>query len=251
MNPGQMKKTIHSSKTNVSPIHVVMTYGEQFPYLLEVLGEIYTINPSSSVYVLGRYNSDLNNLAPQFKDRKHGLKASVRYDEKRNIAGVEIGQFEGMEITFSTIHRSKGLEADYVIVLGLSSDRHGFPSRIENDPVLDLVLPVKDRYPFEEERRLYYVALTRTKNRVYLLTDASRPSEFVTETLKLPHVMQRIDITAKIRRPPSCPKCGRSLVERHVSGKSSFWACPGFPECSYTLPMGPVIPLQNDNPAQF
>ena len=48
MNPGQMKKTIHSSKTNVSPIHVVMTYGEQFPYLLEVLGEIYTINPLRS-----------------------------------------------------------------------------------------------------------------------------------------------------------------------------------------------------------
>lgn len=243
MNPGQMKKTIHSSKTNVSPIHVVMTYGEQFPYLLEVLGEIYTINPSSSVYVLGRYNSDLNNLAPQFKDRKHGLKAAVRDDEKRNIAGVEIGKYEGMGITFSTIHRSKGLEADYVIVLGLSSDRHGFPSRIENDPVLDLVLPVKDRYPFEEERRLYYVALTRTKNRVYLLTDASRPSEFVTETLKLPHVIQRIDITEKIRRPPSCPKCGRSLVERHVPGKSPFWACPGFPECSYTLPMEPVIPM--------
>ena len=130
-----------------------------------------------------------------------------------------------------------------MIVLGLSSDRHGFPSRIENDPVLDLVLPVKDRYPFEEERRLYYVALTRTKNRVYLLTDASRPSEFVTETLKLPHVIQRIDITEKICRPPSCPKCGRSLVERHVPGKSPFWACPGFPECSYTLPMEPVIPM--------
>lgn len=242
-NPGQMKKKIHSSKSNPSPIHIVMTYGEQFPYLLEVLGEIYSINPSASVYVLGRYNSDLNNLAPQFKSRKHGLKAAVRFDEKRNIAGVDIGRFDGLNISFSTIHRSKGLEADYVIVLGLSNDRHGFPSRIENDPVLDLVLPVKDRYPFEEERRLYYVALTRTKNRVYLLTDASRPSEFVTETLKLPHVMQRVDMTAKIRRPPSCPKCGRSLVERHVPGKSSFWACPGFPECSYTLPMEPVIPM--------
>lgn len=239
-NPSQIKKKIHSSKSCVTPIHVVMTCGDQFPYLMEILGKLYASDPKSSVYILGRYNSDLNNIVHRLSDKESGLNCRIRRDSQQNPESVQIRGFEGMTIKFSTIHRSKGLEADQVIVLGLTNDRHGFPSRIENDPVLDLVLPAKDQYPFEEERRLYYVALTRTKNRVYLLADAARPSEFVTETLTLPNVLLRNDITSKIPKSPSCPKCGRFLVERRIPGKTPFLACPGFPECSYTRPVLPV-----------
>lgn len=242
-NPAQMKKKIHSSKNCITPIQVIMAYGEQFPYLVEVLGEIYAQNPEASVYILGRYNSDLNNLAPMFSDKKNGLSCHIRRDNQQNLESIQISEFKEMKICFSTIHRSKGLEADYVIVMGLSNDKHGFPSKIENDPVLDLVLPAKDQYPFEEERRLFYVALTRTKNKVYLLADAVRPSEFVTETLELRNVQQRIDITMKIPRPDFCPKCGRALVEKHIPGKSPFWACPGFPECSFTKAMHTEFPI--------
>lgn len=100
---------------------------------------------------------------------------------QQNIDTVKISDFPGLVIKFSTVHRSKGLEADNIIVLNLSSDKRGFPSKIESDPVLNLVLPMKDQYPYEEERRLFYVALTRIRNKVYLLTDANRPSEFIDE----------------------------------------------------------------------
>ena len=83
-----------------------------------------------------------------------------------------------------TIHRSKGLEADYVIVTGLTADKFGFPSEIEDDPLLDLVLAKPDRFPNAEERRLFYVALTRARHQVHLLVDRSHPSPFALELLK-------------------------------------------------------------------
>ncbi len=130
--------------------------------------------------------------------------------------------------------RRVNVEVGGVIVLNLSNDKRGFPSKIESDPVLNLVLPMKDQYPYEEERRLFYVALTRTRNKVYLLTDANRPSEFVDEIKNYSDVIYRKDITAGIQRPPTCPKCGRSLILKKSDGKTPFWACPGFPECNHT-----------------
>ncbi len=83
-----------------------------------------------------------------------------------------------------TAHASKGLEADYVIIDGVARGKHGFPSEIADDPVLSLVLPDSDQFEFAEERRLFYVALTRAKKRVYIISDAAKQSEFVREILE-------------------------------------------------------------------
>ena len=61
----------------------------------------------------------------------------------------------------------------------------GFPSQIKDERILRLVTKNDDCYPFSEERRLFYVALTRTKNRVYLMIPSENVSVFVKEVKKM------------------------------------------------------------------
>ena len=84
----------------------------------------------------------------------------------------EIQNFwDGLILPSKTIHSAKGLEADYVIVADLNSKLFGFQSELESDPIINLVLSETDPYPNSEERRLFYVALTRAKEQTHLLAD--------------------------------------------------------------------------------
>ena len=116
-----------------------------------------------TVYILGRYNS-------QRPDNMHALCKKYRHS---------------CAIEFKTIHKSKGRQADYVILLGLESGRGaGFPSEMADDPVLRLVMPQVETYPNADERRLFYVALTRAKHKVYLLGNLDAPSAFLSEVCR-------------------------------------------------------------------
>src|SRR6056297_2279889 len=95
-------------------------------------------------------------------------------------------QNPGATITFKTIHASKGLEADHVIILGVDNAKMGFPSMIVDDPLLSLVSPEAERYPNAEERRVMYVAVTRARRTVTILAAEARPSVFVEELMKEP-----------------------------------------------------------------
>lgn len=92
-------------------------------------------------------------------------------------------------MAYQTVHAAKGREADMVIVLGLERGRHGFPAIQDDNLLVDLRQNGDDGFPFAEERRLFYVALTRARERVFLLTHATRPSAFVIE-LELSHTMK-------------------------------------------------------------
>ena len=81
-----------------------------------------------------------------------------------------------------TIHKSKGLEADAVAVLDLKSARYGFPSEVENDSLINLILPANDGFVHAEERRVFYVAATRAKSKTLIVADPSSPSDFIKET---------------------------------------------------------------------
>ena len=82
-----------------------------------------------------------------------------------------------------TIHSAKGLEEDNVILVNCNQGAYGFPSLIEDDPILDFVLSKSEAYPFAEERRLFYVAMTRARMKMYVLYDQKRPSPFIGEFL--------------------------------------------------------------------
>jgi DNA helicase-4 len=136
-----------------------------------------------------------------------------------------------LHVTFRTIHSAKGLEADYIVILGMTTGMYGFPSAIADDPVLDLAMPAPEIFPHAEERRLLYVALTRARRGVVLISPPDRPSPFVVELLKGPHVTVTGNNNGYLE---ICPGCGQgALVERN--GRfGAFLGCSTFPTCRYT-----------------
>ena len=138
--------------------------------------------PTQSILLLGRYNYDAMSVG-----------FTGKLDMKDNRIMVKIG---GREIPFLSVHSAKGLEADNVILVNCNQGIYGFPSLIEDDPILDFVLSKKESYPFAEERRLFYVAMTRARMHMYVLYDQNNPSPFISE------FMLKVE-----RGSYLCPKC--------------------------------------------
>ena len=140
-----------------------------------------------------------------------------------------------LRVEFSTVHRAKGREADYAVVLDLKNERRGFPSQVEDDPLLDLVLPsgAATRFPHAEERRLFYVAMTRARRGAYLVTDPQLPSPFVTELRR-----DGADLRQLGELPgadaPECPRCLGGKLIRSQSGDNL--RCSNRPMCKHLAP---------------
>ena len=168
-----------------------------------------TIPKNEKIYLLGRYTYDAEIL---------NIADNVTYDDKRGRITVLI---DGREIPFLTIHSSKGLEADHVILLNCNEGK--FPSNISDDPVLTYVLSKADEYPDAEERRVFYVGITRAKKHTYVVYDALLPSPFVTEFVGTVTTNRHI-----------CPKCRNGylyVVKRGTSKNGSAYECV---KCSNT-----------------
>ncbi|MDI2461869.1 UvrD-helicase domain-containing protein [Pseudomonas aeruginosa] len=167
------------------------------------------------VCILGRYNKEIKFVPGNWKAR--------------------FGQF--IEVSFLSVHRSKGTEADYVILPSMVSMKRGrsFPSTMTDDPVLGLVMPNGDSYPFAEERRLFYVALTRARRTVVMYTVASKVSIFIKE-LASDNALQVEDVQGAPVRLHPCPRCcvGDLVVQESKNGP--FVRCTNFPECDYKPP---------------
>ena len=139
-------------------------------------------------------------------------------------------------VDFSTVHTAKGREADYVAVLDLKNDpRRGFPSRISDDPLLKLVLPpiTRNPYQFAEERRLFYVAMTRARAGLYLITDQAQPSSFVEELVQ----MFGSSLRQIGERDAICPSCGVGVLRLKNGKYGQFLGCSEYtstPRCQFT-----------------
>ena len=170
--------------------------------------------------------------AEQEEDRRSVL-ALGRYKRSRNdLRGIPGSRRS--EVEFSTVHSAKGRESDYGLVLDLKDDRMGFPSQIEDDPLLELVLPptAGSAFPHAEERRLFYVATTRARRGVYLITDRVHPSYFVRELVREYEGIRRIGPLAQ-DAAPRCPRCAGHLIES-TTGKTL--RCINHPFCSHQAP---------------
>ena len=145
-NKNQINKRLISEKCILNSINIVYIKDEidAFKYITKDL---------DNIMVLARNNRDLDNIKS--------------IDHEKNIKLL-------------TVHASKGLEEDYVIVLNVVDDTLGFPNKIKDNKVLSYI---SNYNHLEEERRLFYVALTRTKIKTFLFTIKGKESIFIKELL--------------------------------------------------------------------
>lgn len=226
-NPKQIRKQVRSRKQGEMPA-VSIVRAQDSGTLEQIIGRINSEKKGrETVFIIGRYNF----LKPEELE-----KISQPYPE--------------LSIKYKTAHSSKGLQADNVVLIGLTSGRHGFPSQITDDPLLSLVLAVEDDFPNAEERRLFYVAITRAKKHVYLLIDEqARPSEFLTEILNGGYEIEGSQGYFKAER---CPICKKGQITQRPGQYGVFYSCSNYPYCDYRPKMCPKCQtgyLQKDKEA--
>ena len=219
-NPNQIKKSVASLKdgTLSSTLHFVPS---KMPYekdkLLAYLNEVDNATGGhKSVLILTRYVDDETSVG-------------------RLIASANLRK---TTVSSSTVHKAKGLEADHIAIVGLEDDFFGFPNFLEEDPVLYTVLSTLDTFELAEERRLFYVAITRAKETVTFFYDEDQPSRFIVEISK--------DLGAELTIQTSevsvtCPECkGLSMrITRPQAGQRSRLRCLNAPVCKGYMELCP------------
>lgn len=239
-NPAQIKKKVKT--TNPLTKTPILAYGfadqdSIAGYVEKQLGHMHHLaangkltpakGPHITVMLLGRYRDDKPTALESWQ-RRFG---------------------DTLKIEFRTAHGSKGLEAEYVFVLNVAEGTRGFPSQIQDDPALQLAMPAPDPFPFAEERRLFYVAMTRASKQVRLYTTLSQPSRFLVELAKKEQIkIEPIDGEAL----EPCPECGRGILQLRSGPYGDFHGCSRFPACTFKrkVAQGAVPPAQPRTPVQ-
>lgn len=204
-NKTQIQKNIHSFSSEMRTELEFYAYDRRD--YCNTIGQLVAFIPSDkSIFLLGRYSFDDYYLSFMYQSIKEG-----------NRFYYVIG---GRKIEFLTVHKSKGLEADYVILLQCNKDTYGFPSQVSDDPVLNYVLTKSDQFPYGEERRLFYVAITRAKIKTLILYDKRFPSVFVDEFLH----PEKVSEESYVKHPNANKRWTRGadqfLLKLHSEGKN-------------------------------
>lgn len=166
-NKKQIPKKLKSNKKLYKPIKII--YYKNIKQSFEkLILEIYS-KKNKKIMVLSRNNNDI------YKVLNKNFKL-----EKNNIIYIKN---KDIKITYLTVHKSKGLEEENVIIINLEDKIDGFPNKVNYNDILKYIKKNNTYYPYEEERRLFYVALTRTKNYVYLFVNPNKQSIFVKELI--------------------------------------------------------------------
>ena len=212
-NPQQVKKSLVGKSPRAGfCVGEIDSYGEKsactlIGYRLEDLPK------NSTVYFIGRYNFDIK----MFDGHED---FAYRYNNVSGFVDVRYRHRTDLKIEFLSAHKSKGLQADYVFIINNKTGKTGFPSQIQDAAILSLLLNDCDSHPFAEERRLYYVAMTRARVKTFFVTIRSKESIFAKELkTKYPKQLKQEKFT--------CPLCGGRL-EKKTGPYSQFFGCENY-----------------------
>lgn len=224
-NPNQIKKELKGNRLSDKSPFTVLSYSdperkwENFHEVLnQALNEIdIESQQGATVLLMGRYSFDIKALNNQ-------LGYEAVYNTVEDQYEFKFTGYPNLKIRFLTAHRSKGTQDDYVILLNSNSGTFGFPSEITDDPLLSLVLSQADQFPNGEERRLFYVAITRAKKHVYLLVNDEYPSKFITE---LDNGFKKVSVA-------KCQRCETGSMSVKKGSYGFFMSCSNYHYCNNT-----------------
>lgn len=169
------------------------------------------------IYILGRYNRDIGRI----KNNPH------HFNINKTLGTIEyihksVEKITPINANFMTVHKAKGLQAEYIILLNCNSGRLGFPSQISDDLILNLLLNESDQFENGEERRLFYVAMTRAKEQLYFIADEKYKSKFILE-------LENDSDELKLIKCPNCITADLILRSGVKDGNPwSFYGCSNF-----------------------
>ena len=176
--------------------------------------------PRNEIFVLARTNRQLNEISQLMKVR--GIKHIVRSDEMKTAKNI-LPTTE--EITLATVHAIKGLEAHMVFVVGCTG--MNFPCKGGEHPVIEMV-KVEEYDKEEEERRLFYVAMSRAKHSLYLSYSSKKPTHFITDEMMSILEENKIKIEKKREKEFSLVKSD-NIVKRLKEWRSELSKVHGLP----------------------
>lgn len=213
-NPSQITKHIKTISTvENNRVNIWWTDDKDVDALLsEIVEKLAQANmgKSFSVFILARYRLlfPKNNLILELKQR-----------------------YPQITFELNSVHASKGLEADYVIGVGVDSGKYGFPSAMESDPVIDIVLAKQEEFEYAEERRLFYVLLTRAKQEVHLIASLQNRSPFSLELEESHYPVNHIYPDGV--KPKYCPQCLEGTLKIRKIGNKNYFVCSNSPICDH------------------
>lgn len=225
-NPEQLKKEVRSTRAAI-PKSIQITLVKENVWNNDWSQHVMTI--------LNRINNTAQKKSSEWRSKEKS-KLSVlvlyRYNSLNPFYGAK-PRFSHIEVDTYSFHRSKGLQADYTVLVNVSEDNYGVPSQIEDDELLKLVIPKAEQFEYAEERRLFYVALTRCTKACFILAKEQSPSRFI---YQLKDLAEGEISFSNIEGEPitHCPKCKTGVLTKRKSKYGWFYGCNNYPECTYT-----------------
>lgn len=236
-NPHQSRKRVKSHVHRTTPILIKLNFRkpsrnipQDYETVDHIIQNLHTeLGPelfNKKIQIISRYNRDIYRLVREKTGNYQHATLTNISESAMEFEWRLTKTHKKLKIPFCSMHKAKGITRDIIIIINANSGSHGIPATRGNEPVAEVLLTKLDSFPHAEERRLWYVAITRAKERTLIVADSRHISPFVFE---ISPRLTGADVKV-------CPKCHRGIMQekRRKDGKI-YYSCSNFTGgCRYT-----------------